>query len=67
MVLSDEQIEEYRGVHREVFGTDISRVEAYDQATKLIRFLRVILQPMTEEELAAVKVHLKRLIKEEEK
>jgi hypothetical protein len=64
MVLSDEQIEEYRRVHREVFGTEISRVEAYDQATKLIRFLKVILQPMTEEELTAVKECMKR-IKEE--
>ena len=55
MGLTDEQVQEYQRIHKEVFKTEISKKDAYDQGIKLLRFLAVILKPMTEIELNNIK------------
>jgi hypothetical protein len=62
MGLSDEQVQEYQRIHKEVFKTEISKQDAYDQGIKLVRFLSVILKPMTEAEFINIKNHIKEAI-----
>ena len=49
-MLSDERITEYQKLYRNRFGKEISRAEALEQGTKLIRLIELIYHPMTEEE-----------------
>ena len=49
-MLSDEQIAKYQTLYKNRFGKDISRAEAYEQATKLTRLVELIYKPMTEAE-----------------
>jgi hypothetical protein len=47
MQLTDAQIEEYREIHKDYFGVEISRKEAIDGGQQLIRMMQVIYQPIT--------------------
>ncbi len=48
MILSDEKIEEFRKIYKDLNnGKEISREVAYDQGIKLIRLLKIIYKPMT--------------------
>jgi len=49
-MLSDEQITKYQTLYKNRFGKEISREEAYEQGTKLIRLIELIYKPMTENE-----------------
>jgi hypothetical protein len=44
-MLSSKAIEEFRNIHRQVFGQDISFVEADSHATALIRLYKAVLKP----------------------
>lgn len=50
MTLSDEQIKSFQDIYRRQFGKEISREEALEQGIKLVRLMRLIYQPMTENE-----------------
>jgi aldehyde:ferredoxin oxidoreductase len=54
MVLSDEQIEEFRRLYKGRYGHDISREKAYEQGIKLIRLLERIYRKMTVEQYEAI-------------
>ncbi|MGD0328114.1 MAG: hypothetical protein ABSB00_00145 [Minisyncoccia bacterium] len=49
-MLSDEQITKYQTLHKNRFGNEISREEAYEKGAKLIRLVELIYKPMTENE-----------------
>jgi len=49
-MLSDEQIIKFQTLHKKRFGKEISREEAYEKGTKLIRLIELIYKPMTEAE-----------------
>ncbi len=49
-MLSDEQITKYQMLYKNRFGKEISREEAYEQGAKLIRLIKLIYKPMTQEE-----------------
>ena len=50
MVISDEQLESFRKIYFEHYGKEISKEDAYEQAIKLVRMMRVIYKPMTKAE-----------------
>lgn len=52
-MLTDEHITKYQAIYRARFGREISREEARDQGTKLVRLMQLIYQPMTQEEFDA--------------
>ena len=49
-MLSDEQITKYQTLHKNRYGREISREEAYEKGIKLMRLVELIYQPMTETE-----------------
>lgn len=49
-MLSDEQITSFKTLYKNHFGKDISREEAYEKGTRLIRLVELIYKPMTEVE-----------------
>ena len=53
-MLSDEQIIKYQTLHKNRFGKEISREEAYENGAKLIRLVELIYKPMTEKEYGEV-------------
>lgn len=56
-MLSDEQITKFQMLHKNRFGKEISRDEAFEQGIKLIRLVELIYKPMTEKELEALQDH----------
>ncbi len=54
MLLSDKHILEFQGMWLEHFGKQISKEEAYDRAIKLIEFVEVATQPLTDDDLLNV-------------
>lgn len=62
MVLTDEQIEQFREIYKRQYGKEISKEEANDQACKLLRLLILIYKPMSAEKFEAIqKRRLKQL------
>ena len=51
-MITDEHITKFQELYRIRFGREISRENARDQGTKLVRLMQIIYQPMTEEEQA---------------
>ena len=49
-MLSDEQITKFQELYKAKFGKKISREEAYEKGSKLIRLVELIYKPMTENE-----------------
>ncbi len=45
MVLSDENIKEFQELHKQHFGTEISREDAYESGMKLLRLISLIYRP----------------------
>jgi len=54
MVLSDEQIEQFRKLYFRRFGKEISKEDAYEQGIKLIAMLKLIYKPMPLQEYEAI-------------
>ncbi len=50
-MISTESLEEFKRIYRKQFGKDISDQDALESATKLLRFMKIVYQPMTKEEL----------------
>lgn len=50
MTLSYEHIKQFQMLYKNHFGKHISREEAYDKATKFIRFMEVIYDPAIQTE-----------------
>jgi len=54
-MLSDEQIKKFQKIYKKRFGKEINREEAYEKGVKLIRLVKLVYKPMTEEEYKMVK------------
>ena len=50
-MLSDEQIIKYQTLYRKRFGKEISRADALEKGTRLVRLMQIVYQPITEQEL----------------
>ena len=50
IMLSDERIAKYQAIYKKYYGKEISREDALEQGTKLIRMMQLIYKPMTEAE-----------------
>ena len=49
-MLSDKQITEFQNIYKNYFGEEISREEACEKGTKLLRLIELIYKPITESE-----------------
>jgi len=49
-MLSNEQITKFQTLYKNRFGKEISQEEAYEKGVKLVRLMKLIYRPMTEEE-----------------
>ena len=49
-MLSDEQIKKYQTLYKNRYGKEISRELALEQGLKLIRLVKLIYHPMSEDE-----------------
>jgi hypothetical protein len=49
-MLNEKQIKEYQKYYEARFRLEISREEAYEQASKLIRIMNLIYKPMLQQE-----------------
>lgn len=50
MMISGEQLEEYKRIYKKEFGEDVSDQDALEQATKLLRLMQIIYKPMTQKD-----------------
>lgn len=46
MQLSKQAIEEYKEIHKKVFGEEISDQEAYEMISNLLRLFKVVYRPV---------------------
>ena len=53
-MLSDEQISKFQKIYKTRFGKEISREEAYERGVKLMRLVKLVYKPMTEDEFKMV-------------
>jgi hypothetical protein len=56
MSLTDEQIESFRTIMRDVRGIELTKAEAFTQGTMLVNLMKVIGKPMTQKEFDAIQV-----------
>lgn len=63
MFLSDEEVTEFQAIYRKNFGKEISREDARERGTKLVRLFEIIYKPMTKKEFKAVQTRRKELNK----
>ena len=54
MVLSDEQVEQFRQLYFKRYSKEISKEDAYEQGIKLIAMLKLIYKPMPLQEYEAI-------------
>jgi len=50
-MLTDGQINEFQQLYKNHFGKEISRLEACEEATKLIHLMKAIYKPLTKKDL----------------
>lgn len=53
-MISDEQIKKFQAIYKARFSKYISREEALEQGTRLLRLVELVYKPMTEDELKTV-------------
>lgn len=53
--MSEDKIEEYRAIYRQLYGRDISKEQAYDRALHLIGFMRWLYRPMGQAEFETIR------------
>lgn len=53
-MISEKMLEKYKEIYKRKFGKDISDQDALEQATKLVRLVEIVYQPMTEEDYKKV-------------
>lgn len=49
-MLSDEQIKQFQALYKDAFGLEISKEEALNKGTKLVRLFELVYQPITKEQ-----------------
>lgn len=63
MFLTDDEVTQFQAAFRENFGKEISREDARERFTKLVRLFEIIYKPMTKKEFKAVQKRRKELRK----
>lgn len=51
MALTREQVEKFQSIYRKQFGKEISYQDVLDRGYKLVRLMKIIYQPITQNEL----------------
>jgi len=49
MLLTDAQIDRFQAIYKARFHRDLSREEALEKGTKLVRLMQIVYRPMTKE------------------
>ncbi|MFA5158001.1 MAG: hypothetical protein WC451_02335 [Patescibacteria group bacterium] len=58
-MLSNKQVSEFQMLYKNRFGKAISREQAFEQGVKLIRLIKLIYRPMTEEDFKKLQARRK--------
>jgi hypothetical protein len=61
MYLTDDEITEFQRIYRKNFGKEISREDARERGTKLVRLFEIIYKPMTKKEYDEIQELRKKL------
>lgn len=56
-MLTDEQVSKFQTIYHNRFGKEISREDALEKGTKLVRLMQIVYQPITEQELLEFQKH----------
>lgn len=62
MQLSEQHITQFQMLYAEKFGREISRAEALDMGTKLVRLLQLVYKPVTKEQFELAKKRQKEFL-----
>ena len=54
-MLSDEQVASFQALYKKQFGREITKDEALEKGTQLVRMMQLVYKPMTQEEYEKVK------------
>ncbi len=60
--LTENQIQEFMRLWQNRFGREISRKEAFEQGTKLVRIMEIVYQPMTEQDYEIIQRRIANLL-----
>jgi hypothetical protein len=60
-MLSEERIKSFQAVYKKVLGKDITREEAFEKGSDLIRMMQIIYKPMTEKQWDNLQKRIKEL------
>ncbi|MEX2210026.1 MAG: hypothetical protein WD846_04045 [Patescibacteria group bacterium] len=55
MHLTDEDIDGFRRIYKKRFGEDISREEAREEGSSLLRLMKVVYKPVTQEQVDSLR------------
>ncbi len=58
MVLTDKNIQDFQDIYKKYFGKEISRKDALEQGTKLLRLISILYRP--KEERSIIKINSKK-------
>jgi len=58
-MLTDKDITKFQVLHKEEFGTDISKEQAIEQGTRLLSLMSAVYKPMTQSEHNQIETHRK--------
>lgn len=50
-MLTDNQVSKFQTIYKNRFGKEISRADALEKGTRLVRLMQIVYQPITEQEL----------------
>lgn len=59
-MISDEQIKKFQELYFSHFGINLDKKEASEKAAKLLRLIKLIYKPMTEERFLLLKAYLEK-------
>lgn len=59
-MLSDKQVSKFQELYLSRFGKEIGMEEAREKGAALVRFLKIVLKPMTKEEFLIMQTHVKK-------
>lgn len=64
MQLSNKDIERFQKIYRDMYGTEISKEDAAEQAVKLVNLLWRICVPLTDERFEEIQKYRERILPE---
>ncbi len=49
-MLTDKQVSKFQAIYRQRFGKEISREDALEKGARLVRLMKIVYQPISEQE-----------------